>query len=294
MKKFLIFLFLFLLIFCRSSANNQDIIESNSVQVIVNGKKNELTSPVLFTNDSLLFPLRNLLQLLPSSGVEIFWEEKEKQVMLLAENSTLTFQIDSDTALLNDTPFTLSATPILYKNQTFIPLRIVSEFLDCRIAWDNPSKSVFIKSFSDFYESEAIFRQSTAALKKVSSVKMDVINEITNPQGSFSFGHSIYVDKNANTIYTKNVLNSDWNLSAENVLSNSPEYEEQLLPFCFSLDKTKSNENTYVLTGFYPSKKGTLNESSLFIDTTNLQVVKLTTKTDFQVQNVLYQYEVRL
>jgi len=111
-------------------------------------------------------------------------------------------------------PFSLSSEPTLYKNQTFIPLRVVSEFLDCRIAWDNPSKSVFIKSSNDFYEAENLFHQSANALKKCSSVKMDIISEITYPEGNFSFGHSVYVDKNANTIYTKNMLDSDWKLSA--------------------------------------------------------------------------------
>jgi len=294
MKKMLILFFLFLLLFCRSSANNPEIIESDNIQVIINGKKANLPSPILLANDSLLFPLRNLLQFLPSSTVEIFWYPKEQQVTLLAENSKLTFQINSDTALLNNTPFTLSAIPILYKNQTFIPLRIVSEFLDCRIAWDNPSKSVFIKTFSDFYEAESIFQQSNSSLKKINSVKMDIINEFTYPEGDFSFGHSVYVDKNTNAIYTKNMLDSEWKLSAENYLSDISDYQEQLLPFCFSIDKMKSSENTYVLTGFYPSKKGTLIESSLFIDTLTFQLSKMISKTVQQTQNVLYQYEVKL
>jgi len=294
MKKLLILIFLFLLIFCRSSANNSNFIESNSVQVIINGEKANLSSPVLLSNDSLLFPLRNLLKYFPSSNIEIFWSAKAKQVILLAKNAQLIFQIDSKTAYLNDIPFSLSSEPTLYKNQTFIPLRVVSEFLDCRIAWDNPSKSVFIKSSNDFYEAENLFHQSANALKKCSSVKMDIISEITYPEGNFSFGHSVYVDKNANTIYTKNMLDSDWKLSAENYLIKTSDYQEQLLPFCFSIDKIKSNENTYVLTGFYPSKKGTLSESSLFIDTLTLQLSKMTSKTPQQTQNVLYQYEVKL
>lgn len=294
MKKLLILLFLFLLIFCRSSANNPEFIETDSVQVIINGKKANLSSPVLIANESLLFPLRNLIDFFPYSGIEIFWDAKEKQTILLAENSQLTFKIDSEKALLNNNDFLLPTTPVLYKNQTFVPLRIVSEFLDCRIAWDNPSKSVFIKSFSDFYEAESIFQQSNSSLKKINSVKMDIINEFTYPEGDFSFGHSVYVDKNTNAIYTKNMLDFEWKLSAENYLSDISDYQEQLLPFCFSIDKMKSNENTYVLTGFYPSKKGTLIESSLFIDTLTFQLSKMTSKTVQQTQNVLYQYEVKL
>jgi len=294
MKKLLILFFLFLLIFCRSSANNPDVIESDSVQVIMNGEKIDLSSPVLLANDTLLFPLRKLMQNLAISSNTLVWDGKNQLITILAENSKLVLQINSETALLNDTPFTLSTAPVLYKNQTFIPLRVVSEFLDCRIAWDNPSKSVFIKTFSDFYESKEIFRQSNAALKKFNSVKMDIINEISYPEGNFSFGHSVYVDKAANTIYTKNILEPDWTLYSQNEFTSDSLYEESLLPFCFSLDKTQSNENTYIFRGFYPSKKGTLSESSLFIDTLTFQVVKLTTKNSQQVQNVLYQYETKL
>lgn len=294
MKKLLILLFLFLLVFCRSSANNPDIIESDTVQVIMNGKKVDLSSPVLLANDTLLFPLRNLLQNLPIATTEFFWDEKEQVITVLTENSTLCLQVNSDTALLNDAPFPLSTAPVLHKNQTFIPLRVVSEFLDCRIAWDNPSKSIFIKSSSDFYEAEEIFRQSNAALKKINSVKMDIINEITYPEGNFSFGHSVYVDKATNTIYTKNILEPDWTIYSQNELTSTATYEENLLPFCFSLDKTKSNENTYIFHGFYPNKKGALSESTIFIDTLTFQFVKLTTKNDQQVQNILYRYGMKI
>ena len=294
MRKIFILFFLLLLIFCPSSANNPDFLESNSVQVIINGEKIDLSSPILLTNNTLLFPLRNLLQYFPSSGIEIFWDAKEKQIILLAEKSKLTFDIDSKNALLNDTKFPLSAAPTLYKSQTYIPLRIVSEFLDCRIAWDNLSKCVFIKNNTDFYEAESLFKKSAKQLNNTSSVKMDVFNEFSYPEGSFSFGHSVYVDKNKNKIYLKNILDSDWKLSAENYLMNTTNYREDLLPFCFSVDKMASNENTYVLSGFYPTKKGTLTESSLFIDTLTFQLSKMTSKTPQQTQSVLYQYEVKL
>ena len=294
MKKLLIFLFLFFLLFCRSSANNPDFIESNSIQVIFDGKKLDLTSPILLTNDTLLFPLRNLLENFSQSSPELHWDEKNHSITLLSENNTLVLEINSKTALFNNTPFTLSTVPVLYKNQTLIPLRIVSEFLDCRIAWDNPSKSVFIKTFSDFSEAEEIFRHSNIALKKINSVKMDIINEISYPQGNISFGHSVYIDKSTNTIYTKNILEPNWTIYSQNEFNSNLMYENSLLPFCFSLDKNKSNENTYIFRGFYPSKQGTLSESFIFIDTLTFQLVKLSTKKEHQTQSVLYQYEIKL
>jgi len=294
MKKFLLLLLLLLLVFCRSSANHQEIIESDIIQVIINGKKIELNSPILLANDTVLFPLRSLLQELPLINTEILWAGKERNVTLLSNNAKLVLQIDSNTAFLNSTPFSLLTSPILYKNKTYIPLRIVSEFLDCRIAWDNPSKSVFIKSFPDYLEAETIFNHSNTALQKINSIKMDIINEFIYPEGNFSLGYSTYVDKASKKIYTKNMLDSNWKVSEHAILPTSYQYEEQLLPFCFSLDKKKSNENTYVLTGFYPSKNGTLLESSIFIDTLTFQLVKLTTKNTGQSQNVLYQYEVKL
>lgn len=294
MKKFLIFFFLFLLIFCKSSANNQDIIETDSVQIIVNGKKIEFDSPVLISNDTLLFPLRSLFDELSANSSNISWDAKSQAVTLMSDNSILKFFIGSDTAILNGTSFSILASPILYKNQTFIPLRLVTEFLDCKIAWDNLSKTVFIKTISDFNETEEILKKCNYAIKSASSVKMDIISEINYSKGFFSFGHSIYVDTAENTIYTKNMLDSNWKISAQNYISSNSNYHEELLPFCFSLDKIKSNENTYILAGFYPSKKGILNESSLFIDTLSLQLVKLTSKSDYQTQNVLYQYGVHI
>ena len=95
-------------------------------------------------------------------------------------------------------------------------------------------------------------------------------------------------------VYTKNILEPEWNVFSKNNFTSASICEESLLPYCFSLDKTKSNENTYVFHGFFPNKKGLLSETSLFIDTITFHFVKLITQNQHQTQNVLYQYEAKL
>lgn len=293
MKKFIFFILIIIIIFCPSSANNLAIIENNNINLVINSKKISLSSPIILSNSHILFPLRELCDNLSDDSINIIWDNKVQATTILYSGKTLALTLNSNIAKLNNTEILLPCSPLLYKNLTYIPLRMVGEFFDCSVIWDDTSKTAFIKNSFDYFNTKAFLYSINDVVSNVYDVKIDIINELDN----MSFGNSIYIDNSENKILEKNILNDTWHNSKIS-LTNRNTLKETIylstLAAGINLDKTFSNENYYVYTGFFPTISGKLAYGKFYIDTTNLLLVKMLSESESTLgllkQNILFSY----
>lgn len=291
MKKILLLFTLIIPFFCTSSANKLNVTEAVNINLIINSEKIVLSSPILISNSHILFPLRELCNKLSVPSENITWEKGTQSITVFHNNKNLKMKLGSNIAKINEIEIILPCIPILYKDQTYIPLRMLSEFLDCFIIWDDTAKTAFIKNFDDYFETKNFLTDVNNNISKIYDVQIDIINEVANT----SFGNSIYINSQKNIVLEKNILSGNWK-ETDIKLTNSLSLEEinyiSTLACGMKLDEKLSSENFYVYTGYFPALSGRLTKAKLYIDTNTLYLSKLVSETPTEIgllkQNVLF------
>lgn len=293
MKKFILLFITIIPFLCTSSANNLNYIENTSINLVINSEKVSLSSPIIISDSNILFPLKEMCEKLSLPLDNLTWDKGSQAVKIIYKNKELIFKINSNIAKINNLEVLIPCTPVLYKNQTYIPIRTLNEFLDYFTIWDESSKTIFIKNAKDYFETNAFFSGLNSVVSNVYDVQIDVINEINNA----SFGNSIYIDTRTNQIMEKNILNNTWHESSIK-LTNSTSLEEinylSTLSCGMNLNNKLSSESHYVYEGYFPAKTGRLIYGKLYINAINLYIEKMITETETNLgklkQNVIFRY----
>ena len=77
-------------------------------------------------------------------GAKVTWINATQQVYVEHDGQTVLFQIDSDTAYVNDEQRKLDAPAYLKNDKTLIPIRFLSEALGYRVEWSEETKTASI------------------------------------------------------------------------------------------------------------------------------------------------------
>jgi len=96
-------------------------------------------------NDRTMVPMRRIFEML---GAEVNWNEAERSVTATKGSDTIKLYIGSTTAYKNGVPVALDAAPeiLVEAGRTMIPLRFVSEALNCSVEWEAATQSVMISN----------------------------------------------------------------------------------------------------------------------------------------------------
>lgn len=121
-----------------TQANN-----SNEIKVIVNGNYITFDQKPVIENDHTLVPMRAIFEAL---GADVQWNNDTRSVIAESTDGTrITLIIDSDNMLINNTDIVKLDVPAkIIGSRTMVPLRAVSEALNCTVEWDAVSKTVTI------------------------------------------------------------------------------------------------------------------------------------------------------
>ena len=79
-------------------------------------------------------------------GAQVTWNESDKTVTTVKDDTTIVLTIDSDTAYVNGTAQTLLKAPEIINGSTMIPVRFISEQLGMTVKWDQSTKLIEITS----------------------------------------------------------------------------------------------------------------------------------------------------
>ncbi len=114
--------------------------------------------PVILENEGrTLVPLRSVFE---HMGAKVEWYEKDRSIAVYSADgfTKIILQIDNNDMIIrtftsliayNDETIKLDAPPRIMNDRTMVPLRVISEALDCDVSWDEASYTIAISTKKD-------------------------------------------------------------------------------------------------------------------------------------------------
>ena len=84
-------------------------------------------------NDRTLIPVRFVSEAL---GAEVEWNQENQEVTIIDDDTIINLSIGSNDIFINGEVEKMDTKAIIKDDRTFVPLRFVSEALDCNVTWD--------------------------------------------------------------------------------------------------------------------------------------------------------------
>lgn len=118
------------------------------IKMVIDGKQQQLTDPMLLENGRVFLPIRNVGKLL---GINVDYLEKEKIAVAYNEKAYLELPLGYNTAVKDQTILlpvdanNKDTRIITYNNRTYLPVRFVSENLGFNITYANNTVTVNTK-----------------------------------------------------------------------------------------------------------------------------------------------------
>lgn len=135
MKKTLFFILLIIISLNTSFISvNADMSDTKQeISVYLDGSRLNFDVEPMIKNGRTLVPFRMIFE---SLGAKVDWDDSTRTCIALKGNISVTLTIDSLIMNVNNTQTTLDCPPILYNSRTLVPLRAISEALQCEVGWD--------------------------------------------------------------------------------------------------------------------------------------------------------------
>lgn len=143
MKKYMFALLLMVLV--AGSVGVSAATAEPQVQVNMNGQLVHFpdAQPYLNADQRTMVPVRFIAENL---GAEVGWNSEDKIVTILLNETEIKLEIGESTALVNGEEVAFDTASILKEQRTFVPLRFVSETLDCKVLWDEGNRTAVVQT----------------------------------------------------------------------------------------------------------------------------------------------------
>lgn len=119
--------------------------ENSKVTVTLDGQEIAFpdAQPFIDKRDRTLVPIRFVSE---AMGAEVSWDNDTQTVTIIKGRDTITYTIGSFKAFLNGVMQSFDTVGVLLEDRTFVPLRFISEMLNCDVAWIAETNTVAITS----------------------------------------------------------------------------------------------------------------------------------------------------
>jgi hypothetical protein len=137
------------------SGKNSIVLQIGNAYMEVNGSSQEIdpgkaTTPILYFGRTVL-PIRAVVE---AMGGTVGWNGNEKKVTITARGSTVEMWIDATTIRVNGSQKKIDVAPAIINGRTMVPVRFVTENLNCTVDWDGVTKKVTIKYSLENHEKD--------------------------------------------------------------------------------------------------------------------------------------------
>jgi hypothetical protein len=223
MKKYLSISFiLFILMICftvPAFAANSSITEMPNVKIIIDGQAGTYENTPINMNNRTLLPLKGILVNLgvKDDNEHIIWNGKEKSVTVLKDSTKIYLKIGSNKATVNDKEIVLDASPVVYKDRTYIPVNFIAQSLEMKVVWDGSSKSVLIREQEGYERIKGIIEKTNNAMNNIKncSGKIDIL--VSTEQDGMSFDVDMNMDIAIDVLMKKAYMNMKMDMSIINM-----------------------------------------------------------------------------
>lgn len=127
------------------------VISANDITVTVDGAAVSFDVPPQIINDRTMVPMRAIFEAL---GYSVDWDPEDRSIFAYNDpnnpSMAVAMGIDESTLLLYnagraDVKY-LDAPPVIINDRTLVPVRVISESLNCTVTWDANARNVAIQS----------------------------------------------------------------------------------------------------------------------------------------------------
>lgn len=120
-------------------------VYSLDIEVRVDGNTLLCDVPPIIKNDRVLVPLRSIFEAL-SCDVSYKEEFDGNYIYAVRGNDLIAHKIGSDSLFVNGETLKMDVSSEIVSDRTLVPLRAVSEALDCSVLWDDKEYVVDVNS----------------------------------------------------------------------------------------------------------------------------------------------------
>lgn len=114
---------------------------AKDINVTLSGEKVEFDVQPVKENDRVLVPMRAIFEKL---GATVNWDEETSTAIAVKGDKVIIIQIDNSKAFVNTEIKELDVPARLISDRTLVPIRFVSEALDCNVDWNENEQTVII------------------------------------------------------------------------------------------------------------------------------------------------------
>ncbi len=114
---------------------------ADDISVYVLGEKVSFDVPPEITNSRTMVPMRAIFE---SLGCTVKWDDATKTAIATKDNTTINLTQGSNVLKVNGNSKTLDAAPYIKNSRILVPVRAISESLDCEVRWDGTKRTVTV------------------------------------------------------------------------------------------------------------------------------------------------------
>ena len=170
---------------------------STPVYVQINDKLMSFpdSQPFIDNNYSTQVPIRFIAE---SLGAKVGYTASSGEITLSMNNKSIWMKIGSNQAKVNGKSITLSASPKLVNNRTYVPLRFITETFGYGVTWNKENQIAIISQDGKAHKAAAVPKLSSNLSSKIISTSKNYIGTKylwggTTPNGFDCSGFVDYV-----------------------------------------------------------------------------------------------------
>lgn len=141
-RRYLVYVVLILVMFGSSCF-------AKGIDVVMNGEKIEFDAAPILENGRTLVPFRKIFEEL---NYKVEWNGNERKVTATKKGKEIELVIDNKNIVANNETISSDVAPKIIQSRTYVPIRIVSEYSDCDVLWDDVTKTVLIYTRQEEYK----------------------------------------------------------------------------------------------------------------------------------------------
>ncbi len=117
------------------------VVYADSIGISINGRTVASDVSPIMENERTLVPIRVISENL---GAEVKYDAQTKKVTIIKDSTNITLTLNQKQIIVNGNKQTIDVPAKAVKGRTLVPIRVVSESLNCKTVWDANNKMVII------------------------------------------------------------------------------------------------------------------------------------------------------